>query len=30
MRLLRKPFDLPDMLRAVNQCLERGALMEAA
>jgi signal transduction histidine kinase/CheY-like chemotaxis protein len=30
MRLLRKPFDVPDMLRAVNQCLEQGALQSAA
>jgi DNA-binding NtrC family response regulator len=30
MRLLRKPFDVTDLLRAVNQCLERGELVEAA
>jgi CheY-like chemotaxis protein len=30
MRLLRKPFDVADMLRAVNQCLEQDALQPAA
>ena len=30
MRLLRKPFDVPDLLLAVNQCLELGKLVEAA
>jgi DNA-binding NtrC family response regulator len=30
MRLLRKPFDVADMLRAVNQCLEQVALQPAA
>ncbi len=30
MHILRKPFDLPDIQRAVNQCLERVTLPEAA
>jgi signal transduction histidine kinase/CheY-like chemotaxis protein len=30
MHILRKPFDLPDVLRAVNQCLDRAPLPEAA
>ena len=30
MRLLRKPFDVTDLLRAVNQCLEPDALQSAA
>jgi signal transduction histidine kinase/CheY-like chemotaxis protein len=30
MHILRKPFDLPDILRAVNQCLERVSLAAAA
>ena len=30
MRLLRKPFDLPEMLLAVNQCLEPSELQTAA
>ena len=30
MRVLRKPFDVPDLLLAVNQCLEHGKLVEAA
>jgi DNA-binding NtrC family response regulator len=30
MHILRKPFDLPDVLQAVNRCLDRAPLVEAA
>jgi CheY-like chemotaxis protein len=30
MHILRKPFDLPDLLRVVNQCLERVPAIDAA